>query len=68
MIKDIHALVWQEDGLFVAKAIEIEIASQGKTKKEALENLKEAISLYFEDEKLPRNSMNFYKNLLDSED
>ncbi|RIK52077.1 hypothetical protein DCC61_00715 [Candidatus Microgenomates bacterium] len=45
-----HALVWQEDDLFVAKTIEIELASQGKTKKEALKNLEEAIELYFQDE------------------
>jgi len=63
MIKDIHALIWQENDLFVAKAIEIEVASQGKNQKEAFDNLKEAVSLYFEDEKLPNNSLNFYKNI-----
>ena len=44
------ALLWQEDNLYIAKCIEIELASQGKTKKEAIQNLKEAIELYFEDE------------------
>lgn len=62
-MKDIHALIWQEGKLFVAKAIEIELASQGKTKQEALENLKEAISLYFEDEKIPTNTLNLYRNV-----
>lgn len=38
-----HSVVWQEDDWFVAKALEIELASQGKTEKEALE-------LYFEDQ------------------
>ena len=46
----ISALVWKEDNLFVAKALEVEIASQGKNKNEALENLKEALQLYFEDD------------------
>jgi predicted RNase H-like HicB family nuclease len=50
--QDIYALVWQENDLYVAEAIEIEIASQGKTKKEALDNLKEALELLFEDEKV----------------
>jgi predicted RNase H-like HicB family nuclease len=31
--------------------LEVELASQGKRKKEALKNLKEALELYFEDEK-----------------
>jgi predicted RNase H-like HicB family nuclease len=46
----LHALVWKEDDWFVAKAIEVEIASQGKSKHDALRNLEEAIELFFEDE------------------
>lgn len=42
-----HALVWQEDDLFVAQAIEVEVASQGKNKQEALKNLEEAKTLLF---------------------
>lgn len=48
----LHALVWKEGRWFVSKSLEVEVASQGKTKKEALKNLEEAIDLYFEDEKL----------------
>lgn len=48
--QEISALTWKEDNLFVAKAVGIEVTSQGKTKKEALVNLKEALELYFEDE------------------
>jgi len=48
--KETSALVWQEGRLYVAKSLEVEVASQGKTKKEALGNLKEAIELYFEKE------------------
>ena len=48
----LHVLVWKEEGWFVAKCVEVEIASQGKTKKEALKNIEEALELYFEDEKL----------------
>ena len=46
--KETSALVWREDELYVAKSLEVEVASQGKTKKEALGNLKEAMELYFE--------------------
>lgn len=49
-MKRVHSVVWQEDKLYVAKALEVEIASQGKSQKEAVNNLKEALELYFEDE------------------
>lgn len=48
-MKRIHTIVWKENKWFVAKALEVEVASQGKTESEALENLKEALELYFED-------------------
>jgi predicted RNase H-like HicB family nuclease len=48
----LHAIVWQEDDLFVAKCVEVELASQGKSEKEAINNLEEAMSLFFEDEKI----------------
>lgn len=47
-MKRVHSVVWKEDKWYVAKALEVEVASQGKTQKEALENLKEALELYFE--------------------
>lgn len=55
--QQLSALVWKENDLYVAKAVEIEVTSQGSTKKEALSHLKEALELYFEDEpKLNINS------------
>lgn len=49
-MKRIHAVVWKEDKWFVAKALEVEVASQGKNETDALNNLKEAVELYFEDQ------------------
>ena len=46
----LHSVVWKEGALFVAKFLELELASQGKTRAEALGNLKEALDLYLEDE------------------
>ena len=37
----------------MAKCVEIEIASQGKTKTQSISNLQEAIELYLEDKKAP---------------
>ena len=53
----VNALVWKEAGLFVAKAVEVEVASQGKTQKQAIDSLKEALELYFEDEKIPAKTI-----------
>ena len=47
-MKKVHSVVWKEDKWYVAKALEVEVASQGKTREEALNNLKEALELYFE--------------------
>jgi predicted RNase H-like HicB family nuclease len=53
----IHALVWREGDWYVARGVEVEVASQGITMKEALVNLEEALELYFEDEKNPKSSL-----------
>ena len=42
------ASVWQEDDLFVAQCLEVDVASQGESEAEALANLREALELYFE--------------------
>lgn len=47
------ATITPEDGWYVARCIEIEVASQGRTIDEALANLREALELYFEDEPAP---------------
>lgn len=47
----LHTIVWKEGKIFVAKFLELEVASQGKTKAEAVKNLKEAYELFMEDEK-----------------
>ena len=42
-------VVWQEGKYFVAQCLNVEVSSFGKSKEEALNNLKEALELYFED-------------------
>ena len=46
---NITVAVHQEGNWFVAKCLENRVASQGKTKEDALCSLKEALELYFED-------------------
>lgn len=46
----VNVIIQREENWFVAKCIENSVASQGKTIEKALENLKEALILYFEGE------------------
>lgn len=41
------ASVWQEDQWFIAQCVNVDVASQGATEDEALENLREALELHF---------------------
>ena len=47
-------VVWKEGKFYVAQCLNIDVSSFGKTKKEALDNLNEALELYFEDRKLSK--------------
>lgn len=42
-------IVWREDNQYVSQCLNTGIASCGTTKKEAIQNLTEALNLYFED-------------------
>lgn len=42
------ASVYPEGELFVAQCLEVDIASQGATRDEALANLREALELFFD--------------------
>ncbi len=50
----VQSVVWNEGNQYVSQCLNIDVASFGKTKKEALKNLDEALELYFEDV-LPKN-------------
>jgi len=49
-LKDTPVLVWKEGSLYFAKSLEVEVASQGKTKEESLATLKEMLEHYFAQE------------------
>ena len=46
---ELKTVIWKEGKFYVAQCLNVDIASFGQTKKEALANLREALSLYFED-------------------
>ena len=45
-----NVIIQKEDEWYVAKCIDNNIASQGRTVEESIKNLKEAIELYYENE------------------
>jgi predicted RNase H-like HicB family nuclease len=47
------AAVTHEGEWYVARCLQVEVTSQGETIEEALDNLKEALELYFEDAPAP---------------
>ncbi len=47
------AAITHEAAWYVARCLEVEVASQGETVEEALDNLREALELYFEDAPVP---------------
>ena len=50
MQKDqLQSIVWKEGKHFVAQSLNVDVSSFGDTKSKALENLREALELYFED-------------------
>jgi len=51
------SVVWKERKYYVAQCLNVDVSSFGKTKKEAVGNLEEALELYLEDapvKKVPR--------------
>ncbi|HKO99494.1 MAG TPA: type II toxin-antitoxin system HicB family antitoxin [Pyrinomonadaceae bacterium] len=47
MKQKFSASIWQEGGWFIAQCVQVDIASQGASEDEALENLREALELHF---------------------
>ena len=47
MKQNFTASVWQESEWFIAQCIQVDVASQGTTRDEALDNLRDALELHF---------------------
>ena len=48
----LKSIVWQEGNHFVAQCLVVDVSSFGDTRDEAIQNLDEALALYFEDESI----------------
>ncbi len=47
MKQSFSASIWQEGDWYIAQCIQVDIASQGATEDEALDNLRDALELHF---------------------
>jgi predicted RNase H-like HicB family nuclease len=54
-MKNLKYLIYREGDYYVSQCLNVEVASFGSTIDEALANLKEAVELYFQDEKASQN-------------
>ncbi len=48
LMRGFTAAVWQEDDLYVAQCLEVDVASQGSSPEAAIQMLREAVELYVE--------------------
>src|SRR3989344_4335452 len=48
---NLNNIIWKEGKYYVAQCLNVDVSSFGKTKEEALKNIKEALDLYFDEEK-----------------
>lgn len=60
----LSVVLHKEEDMYVAECLEVGTVSQGKTKKEALANLKEATELYLEEFPI-RKKINIIKTTFD---
>lgn len=49
MTKKFAVSVWKEGNWYIAQCLNQDVASQGQTEQEALDNLREALELFFEE-------------------
>jgi len=49
MTKTLKYVIYKEDKYYVSQCLNVEVSSFGNTAKEAIDNLNEALQLYFED-------------------
>lgn len=58
---NLKSIVWKEGSYYISQCLDVDVSSFGKTKKEALNMLQDALMLYFQDVPIP-NKKNLIKN------
>ncbi len=55
--KEISFIIWKEGKYYVSQCLNVNVSSFGESIEEAKKNLKEAVELYFENEKFAMQSI-----------
>ncbi len=53
---NLQSVVWKEGNYYISQCLDVDVSSFGKTKKEAVAMLQDALALYFEDKPVPAKS------------
>jgi len=54
---NLTSVVWKEGKYYISQCLDVDVSSFGKTKKEALAQLEDALALYFEDAPIPKKTV-----------
>ena len=53
---DLKSVIWKEGDYYISQCLDVDVSSFGKTKKEAINMLQDALELYFEDAPMIKKS------------
>jgi predicted RNase H-like HicB family nuclease len=53
----LYYVIWKEGKYFVSQCLNVDVASFGQSREEAIDNLNEAVALYFEDDQPVQHEM-----------
>jgi predicted RNase H-like HicB family nuclease len=53
----LYYVIWQEGKHFVSQCLNVDVSSFGESREEAIQNLNEAVALYFEDDQLMQHEV-----------
>jgi len=60
-MKSLKYIVYREDKYYVSQCLNVDVSSFGNTLQEAIDNLNEALQLYFDDKKASQTFLNINK-------
>ena len=63
-MKSFKYIVYKEDKYYVSQCLNVDVSSFGNTLQEAIDNLNEALELYFEDKKTPKTFLTINETLM----
>ena len=63
-MKSLKYIVYKEDKYYVSQCLNVDVSSFGNTLQEAIDNLNEALQLYFDDKKASQTFLNITETMI----